>query len=355
MKKLTKVCLLPCAVGLLIGNLSAQDIHFSQWYNAPLQINPAASGAFNGDQRAIVNYKNQWAFAGSPYNTIAASFDMPFLRKKWKNAFLGGGLFLYNDKAGDSQMGTTEVTLSVSGHLRINGNNWLSAGLQGGYAQYSINTSGLQWGDMYNPSGGAPFATSDPAAKASGFGYGDFSSGLLWNYSKGEGYSTANNAFKFSAGVSWMHMNEPSIAFADIASINVNSKDQLYSKFMAHADVYIGIKGTNIVVRPNILFVQQGPTQEIIPGAFIRYSLLESSRYTGRKKETAISFGIQSRIQDSYIATVLFEFANYAMGLSYDINSSDLTTVSKGNGGFELSLRYINPNPFRNVSSARFD
>ena len=29
-----------------------QDVHFSQFYNSPLTINPANVGAFNGDIRA---------------------------------------------------------------------------------------------------------------------------------------------------------------------------------------------------------------------------------------------------------------------------------------------------------------
>ena len=40
------------------------------------------------------------------------------------------------------------------------------------------------------------------------------------------------------------------------------------------------------------------------------------------------------------------EFANYAMGMSYDVNTSGLIYATSGKGGFEISLRWINPNPF---------
>jgi len=35
------------------------------------------------------------------------------------------------------------------------------------------------------------------------------------------------------------------------------------------------------------------------------------------------------------------------MGISYDVNVSSLKTASNGQGGIELSLRYMSPNPFR--------
>ena len=62
----------------------AQDVHWSQWYNAPLYYNPATTGAFNGDERVNLNYKDQWRSISSPYKTFMAQYDMPFMKKKWK-------------------------------------------------------------------------------------------------------------------------------------------------------------------------------------------------------------------------------------------------------------------------------
>ena len=42
----------------------------------------------------------------------------------------------------------------------------------------------------------------------------------------------------------------------------------------------------------------------------------------------------------------MLEVANFAVGMSYDINVSSLKVASSGKGGFEISLRYTNPNPF---------
>ena len=57
-----------------------QDAHFSQAINFPMLINPAYSGAFDGQTRAILAVRNQnltipnTAFSGT-YNTFGASID----------------------------------------------------------------------------------------------------------------------------------------------------------------------------------------------------------------------------------------------------------------------------------------
>ena len=60
----------------------AQDVHFSQFYQTPLFVNPALTGAFSGNQRLILNYKDQWTSFGSPFKTYAFQFDASILKKK---------------------------------------------------------------------------------------------------------------------------------------------------------------------------------------------------------------------------------------------------------------------------------
>ena len=83
----------------------------------------------------------------------------------------------------------------------------------------------------------------------------------------------------------------------------------------------------------------------------VRYQIIEGSKYTGNIKETALSLGGYYRNGDSFIPTILIEVANYALGISYDINVSGLAAVSKGRGGVEIALRFINPNPLKSSRS----
>ena len=121
--------------GLLISGVETkaqQDIHFSQFVSSPLNINPALAGIFDGDLRIANNYRNQWSSVSSPYKTISAGIDGVLSRPKGEKGILGGGLNFYNDIAGDSEMTTTNVGLTVAYHLPLTDYQYLSFGLQGG-------------------------------------------------------------------------------------------------------------------------------------------------------------------------------------------------------------------------------
>src|SRR5687768_4152688 len=92
-------------IGLfLLKDLSAQDVHFSQFPLAPLFINPGNAGAEN-KIRGILNYREQWKSVASPYKTVGASFDMRIHESN--SGFFAGGITFFSDKAGDAKMGTT--------------------------------------------------------------------------------------------------------------------------------------------------------------------------------------------------------------------------------------------------------
>ena len=77
--------------------ISGQDIHFSQFNNTPLIINPALTGVFNGNHRVFLNYKDHWGSMGAPYKTYAISYDMVLFKEKWEKSYLGGGFYVFND------------------------------------------------------------------------------------------------------------------------------------------------------------------------------------------------------------------------------------------------------------------
>ena len=73
-----------------------QDLHFSQYFNAPLLVNPANTG-FNPDYdyRFGGNYRNQWATVGNPYKTMSIWGDVKVLGDRFENGWLGlGGAIL---------------------------------------------------------------------------------------------------------------------------------------------------------------------------------------------------------------------------------------------------------------------
>ncbi len=64
-------------LGLVFVNLNSQDIHFSQFYMSPLNLNPAMTGVMNGNIRLTGNYRNQWAsvLRDKSFRTYSVSYD----------------------------------------------------------------------------------------------------------------------------------------------------------------------------------------------------------------------------------------------------------------------------------------
>lgn len=340
----------------LISNIGltvcGQDIHFSQFYMSPLTQNPALAGV-GMDLQAIVNYRDQWRSvtpSGTVYRTIAGSLDMRLSGSKVKKGFFAGGVSFFDDKAGLVNLGTTQANLTAAYHVRITDDHTLGAGIQGGFAQKRIQVGGLQWGNQYDGQAYNPNLASGELTGSPSFYYVDAGAGLVWNYDNklGERRVTDNHDFKANIGVSLFHPHQPSNSF-------YGNDDRLHMKFVFHGDGVFSINDTRLAFMPGFVYYRQGPAQEIYAGSLIRYKLKQQSKYTGYNKDASIAFGSFIRFRDAISLSMLLKFSKYAIGISYDINTSKLVAASKTNGGFEITLRFTNPSPFMyKKGSARF-
>lgn len=324
-----------------------QDIHFSQYQENPLLVNPANAG-LNKDLRAIVNYRNQWNSASAPFQTMAFSFDMITSKNPSKFASIGVGFNLFNDKAGDAKISQTQGNLSLSSILRLDNNNKLSIGVQAGFGQRGIDYSALRWVNQYD---GAynPNISSNQTLYDTKFTFLDAAAGIAWSYGRGETYMTSNNGVKANVSFSYFHFGLPNVTFSSVNS------EKLHSRMTFNANMEFGKPNTNLTLIPSVLVNIQNKQLEAIIGSDFRYLLQEGSKYTGFVKEAAITIGAHYRYADAIIAKLMFEYSNYSIGFSYDINISKLSASSNYRGGFELALRFVTPNPFHNkIGNSKF-
>ena len=334
---LTLLCVAACCNGY------GQDLHFSQFNQVPQLINPSLAGAFQGDFRGIMNYRDQWSSI-APYKTYSLAIDGGLFKKKLTGKYLGAGLFIFQDIAGDSRLSTTQINLSLSSIIAVNKSHNISAGIQGGFSQRKLDAVGLQWGAQYDDNGYAAGIATGEADAFENYAFGDFSLGLSWNYGKSTTNISSNDHLSANAGIAMYHLNKPEQG---------PGLDKLNREFVAHAELTIGLKGTRIAVVPAALYLQQGQLHEINVGGMVRYTIKEESKYTGFIKETALLLGGYYRVGDALIPTCMLEVANFALGISYDVNISSLAEASNGAGGLEISFRYITPNPFRYGKSSK--
>ncbi|HTL81025.1 MAG TPA: PorP/SprF family type IX secretion system membrane protein [Bacteroidia bacterium] len=310
----------------------AQDIHFSQFYATPLLINPAQT-ALHSNARFILNYRNQWAAFGAPYQTYAFSGEMAINHKKTSNNWGGVGILFYDDKAGDSQMGIMEAALTGSGIIETDDNNRISGGMLVGYTQRSMNYSKLIWDDQYDGMNFNTGLSSGEPTGAANYHYFDLGGGVAWNYGKAEKYISANDGVRMTTGISAWHFGLPNYSF-------VASGEKLNTKLILHSIVEVGLANSNVILVPNLLVMKQGKLNEIDLGGQVKFVLKENSVYTGRIKASAIGFGVMYRNHDAIIPEFSYENSAYAFGFSYDANISRLKAATSMQGGFEVFLRY---------------
>lgn len=316
-------------------NVKSQDIHFSQYEQIPLLLNPAMTGVYKGDLRAFMNYKEQWSsFQDGKYETFLGSVEMKVLREGRKGGFisegdfLAAGLVLYSDKTAYNALKNTKVSLSIASNKILSARHSLTAGLQAGYSQKRYDESKLTWDKQYSNGQFDPtLGTGENSVENSN--YVDVSAGMLWRY-------RVAPAIVLNFGVAGFHLNKPK------NSILIDQSTDLNQKIIVHAKTWIRFKkGTGFSIMPNVLFAKQGSQVETSAGSYLRYQLKSKSSSAAINRE-AILVGLNVRLKDAAVVTVLYEYHDYQLGLSYDVNVfSDLKTVSKGLGGFELSLRFI--------------
>lgn len=339
-------------VTLLCFNVYSQDIHFSQFLMSPFLQNPSFAGKFGGDYRGITNYRSQWRSATSkPFQTFGASFDMHLNQDGRKDNFFGLGLSVYTDKAGASSMQTTLVDLVISYHIKIDRQSYISAGLQAGLNQRSFDPSDLEFDSQFDGTGHNPALNSGEIFLNTSVMKPSVAAGISYSWADNQTHHVVNNngfnGKKLNIGFSVQHFNTPTYLFV--------SEDKLGMRYIGSINSSFGIDNTNLAIQPSGFISVQKKAIDAVIGSMFRYTLREQSKFTGMIKGAAISVGGHYRVSDAFISNFLLEIGSIAVGFSYDFNVSSLTPISRSRGGFELSIRYISPNPFGGAKSqARF-
>lgn len=313
-------------VGLCGSIVNAQDIHFSQFKNSPVMINPAQTGFFKGAHRFVSNNRSQWGSFTVPYRTFSFSYDMQPAYRLIKKDMLGVGFWFYGDKAGDSEMGTIQASLSLSYILSLNSedNNYLGIGFMGAWAQRSMSYSKLYFDQQFNGEFYDPTLYSGEATGDKSYDYFDFDVGVHWRY-------TPEDDEFYNLGISLSHITQPKQSFLD------DENSRLPMKGIAYGNFSIPVMPDQSII-PGFMAAFQGTASEIVAGADYKFVFSHNSM-----TYTALSPGIYYRIGDAVIVSTYLDYQRWRFGTSYDINVSDLNDASRGFGGLELSVIYKLP------------
>jgi type IX secretion system PorP/SprF family membrane protein len=306
--------------------MAQQDIHFSQFYSAPGIINPASTGVFNGNVRAFLNYRSQWKTITEPFTTISGAFDSRLFEDQLKNGFIGLGVFMYNDVAGTSQLTTGNYGLNLSYSIELADDMYLSIGVQPSMIQKSISYAGLYYGSQFTGVSfdeGLNSGEANTGLEVSAF---DLAGGVYYLY-------RFTDETAMYAGVSAAHLTAPNISFN-------GAGDPLLRKYTFHGGAELMIPNTHVSFLPNTLIKVQGPNRIINIGTDFKYIFQEQSHFTGFVNESSFGLGAYYRVGDAFWGTAQFSWTGFTLAFSYDLNISDLTVATNGNGGMEALLMY---------------
>ncbi|ELR68670.1 hypothetical protein C900_05933 [Fulvivirga imtechensis AK7] len=318
---LKRIILVLLIAGVVVVDSQAQDPQFSQFYAAPLYLNPGFTG-ITPQQRLVVNHRVQWPNLPQAFSTYSASYEI--FVDDLKSGF---GLLATTDKMGSAGWRTSYAGLLYSYKVRVSKNWVFSPGLYFAYGTNGIDRSKLQLRDGLEFDG----QSIDPElSKLGSQNFFDFSAGaVLYNRS-------------LWVGVSSYHLNKPNLSI-------LGEESRLPIKINIHGGMklplYNGPRTLSKVsyLTPSFVYRIQGATFQqmdvgmqyhidpIAVGLWYRGIPLKGSF----KSEGEILQVVQ---QDALVFVMSLLFGNFQVGYSYDFTVSKLQTST--GGSHEISIIY---------------
>jgi type IX secretion system PorP/SprF family membrane protein len=300
--------------------VQAQDIHFSQFFEAPLLRNPSLAGLFTGDYRIQGIYRDQWNSVANAYKTgsVNGEYKMPVGNG---HDYMTVGLQMLYDRAGTVGWVSVHALPALNYHKSISDvkNMYLSLGFMGGVVHRRFDRSKMTTNSQYDGMGdGENFGNPQ-------YTYADGSVGMSIN-----GSLTDNPNDNFFAGLAYHHFNRPKGSFYRNANI------EMHPKWVASAGLRFDVSDNSFATL-QADYSKQGGHTEMVGGATYGIRLNQEKE----SPSTTIHGGAFLRWNDALIPVVKLEYAPFAVSVSYDVNISKLKTASMGRGGFEISVSYV--------------
>jgi type IX secretion system PorP/SprF family membrane protein len=293
------------------------------------------TGVMNCSKRLSFNYRNQYAsiMRDKAYNTFSAAYDQRI--PVGRNDNFGVGVTFWGDRAGSLDFSQLQARASLSYAKRMGGSrtkaNYLSVGADLGVTQKGYDIGRAQFGSQNNN------GTFDPSLPTNETGivndyilYPDLSAGVLW-------FSVIDKFQNWYAGAAYSHINRANQSFT------ASDFHPMYSKFTFHAGGEF-LTQPRFGLVPGIVAFKQGPQFQVNAGTSLKFLLGNN-----RTLQQALQFGVWTRVSnrlsdrvhaDAVIFSTRFDYDQFNLGFSYDLNVSSASAATDGHGAFEFSMLY---------------
>jgi type IX secretion system PorP/SprF family membrane protein len=305
---------------VITQSVFAQGIHFSQYYNAPLLLNPANTGLLQGtDWRIGINYRNQWSTLPVPFNTYDVAIDGTIGKSHWETKNFGAGVVIYRDVAGNGDLALTKTQVNMAYNTNLGENANISLGLGLASVQRSVDINKLtfdsQW-DEFTFDSNLPNNETSNKQKTS---YADVAAGVNFSFFDEDNYYV-------KIGVSAMHINKPIESF-------YGESNKIGIRPQVNVDAVFRIK-ENAFINPSVYYTSQKKASQLVLGSLFNLNVTPGAN----EESNNILAGIFYRTGDALIAVAGYKWKNYRLMINYDHTISTLNKANNGLGAFEFSL-----------------
>jgi type IX secretion system PorP/SprF family membrane protein len=313
---------------LWVNNLAAQDPQFSQYYAAPMYLNPGLVG-INQQGSFGVNYRNQWPNLEANFETFSFYIDNYF--EEQRSAL---GLIFTTDREGIAGLRSTTVGLQYAYQLQLTPQWVFRPGMEVAYMIRDVNFGELTFGDQFDQNG-----LVNPVSAE--------------NLNTGEKAQFVDLAFGgiFYSESAWLgaavhHITEPNQSLTgDVAKLPRRiSVHGGYKIPFARINKRIALRNNRLErsITPTFSYRGQGNFDQLDLGAFVTLEpLLLGAWYRGLPVRNVD--GVKN--VESIIMMIGLQQDRMSIGYSFDYTLSDLG-IGTG-GAHELSFTYafsLNPN-----------
>lgn len=334
MRDFTNTFFLILLMTMSIG-IQAQDIHFTHFRMAPLSVNPAMTGSFQGTYRISAIYRDQWRSVGNakPYKTPFLSAEVNIASGLLlENDWVAGGMSFLSDQSGSLNMKHQLTGLNVGYHLGLDKKylNVISIGLTYGSGTRGFDKNFLSAiktpNSLINGQTGETF-TTEPSKT-----FTDMIIGLTYKTETETG-----SILRF--GLTAAHVNSPDVSLYTQSASGPNpipnpgteKREPLSMRttFFTEASFLMAEK---LRINPAIIFQNKSSFSELAIQGTADYLL-------NQQKMMTVTGGLGYRLGDAVELIGGIQIKDLRIALSYDLTVSNFTQA--GGGAFELAVGYV--------------
>jgi len=299
----------------------AQDHIYSQFYNAPLYLNPALTGQFEGDIRMNMIYRNQWSGLSGDLSYLSASVDLNI-------PHFGGGVGLQFTRSSEGIAYLRKNNIAGTYSYSVGDDDFVTSfGIQAGFTNRQIDLDKLVFSDQIDANTGfiPGSSTSAQILDISNRFYFDAGTGI-------------NMVFKnFMAGASLYHINKPDESFTEVQA-------KLPTRLVGYASMKLSLlsqynyyEDDGMYLIPSVVYYRQGASQAISMGAQFKYR--------------SVNMGLWYRTSaqnnpDAFVVSFIFDIFHsnkngekLRLGISHDATASKINYTNTS-GSTEASVGY---------------